>query len=277
MESQIIKKLLNSFESIKKINKDWNEFWSARELQKLFWYVQWRNFKNTAIEKAKISCKEAWNAISYHFADTSKPIKWWKWAIQYVDDYNLSRYACYLVAQNWDSKKQEIAFAQAYFAVQTRKQEIIEQKIIDLDRLRARKKLTLTEKEFQELTFERWVDGAWIWRIRSKWDTVLFGWKSTQEMKNKLWVKSWPLADVLPVVTLKAKDLATEVTNHNMKHKWLYWENKITNEHIKNNKWVRKYLEESWIKPEDLPPEEDLKKIERNIKKELKNNKKLWL
>lgn len=260
--------LISSFEKIKQL-KNWVEFWSARDLQKLLWYVQWRNFE-WSIKKAIISCEEAWNKSKEHFAEVSKPLVWWQWAVQYVTDYQLSRYACYLIAQNWDPKKQEIAFAQAYFAVQTRKQEIIEQKLLDLDRLRARKKLTLTEKEFQELAFERWVDWVWIWRIRSKWDTVLFWWKTTQDMKNKLWVRSWPLADVLPIITLKAKDLATEVTNHNMKHKWIYGENKITIEHIKNNSWVRKYLEESWIKPEELPAEEDLKKIERKIKSDIK-------
>jgi DNA-damage-inducible protein D len=269
MKNITIKQLIINFESIKKETEKWFEFWSARDLQILLWYIKWENFSNT-IEKAKISCKEAWNTINDHFPDVKKPIISGKWSIQYVIDYNLSRYACYLVAQNWDPKKQEIAFAQAYFAVQTRKQEIIEQKLIDLDRLRARKKLTTTEKEFQELAYERWVNWVWIWRIRSKWDNFLFWWKTTQNMKDKLWVKSWPLADVLPTITLKAKDLATEVTNHNMKHKNLYWENQITDEHIKNNIWVRKYLNKSWIKPEELPAEEDLKKIEKKINKDIK-------
>lgn len=268
MENNITK-LFSSFEEIKQ-TEDNLEFWSARDLQELLWYSKWENFSN-AINKSMISCKEAWYSVNDHFPDVRKPIQWWKWAIQYVSDYNLSRYACYLIAQNWDVRKQEIAFAQAYFAVQTRKQELIEQKLVDLERLRARKKLTLTEKEFQELAYERWVDWSWIWRIRSKWDTVLFGWITTQEMKDKLWIKSWPLADYLPTVTIKAKDLATEVTNHNMKHKWIYGENKITKEHIKNNEWVRKYLEESWIKPEELPAEQDLKKIERQIKSDVKN------
>lgn len=266
-----IKNLISSFEEIKQLDDNF-EYWSARDLQKLLWYVQWRNFEWT-IKKAIISCEEAWNDINDQFAEVSKPIISWKWWVQNVVDYSLSRYACYLIAQNWDPKKQEIAFAQAYFATQTRKQEIIEQKLIDLDRLRARKKLTLTEKEFQELAFERWVDWTWIWRIRSKWDKVLFWWKTTKDMKNKLWVKSWPLADVLPTVTLKAKDLAIEVTNHNMKHKKLHWENQITTEHTKNNLWVRKYLNDSWIKPEELPAEEDLKKIERKISTEMKK----WL
>lgn len=268
-----IKLLISLFEEIKQ--QDWeNEFWSARDLQKLLGYSEWRNFHST-IKKAIISCEESWNEKTKHFVESNKPLVGWQWAIQNVIDYRLSRYACYLIAQNWDSKKQEIAFAQAYFAVQTRKQELIEQKLVDLERLRARKKLTGTEKEFQELAFERWVDGRWIWRIRSKWDKVLFWWKSTQDMKNKLWVKSWPLADVLPTITLKAKDLATEVTNHNMKHAGVSWEANITHEHVKNNKWVRKYLEESWIKPENLPAEEDLKKIERKIQKDEKQIKKV--
>jgi DNA-damage-inducible protein D len=268
METNITQ-LFSSFEKIKQI-EDNIEFWSARDLQELLWYSKWENFSKT-INKAILSCKEAWYSSNDHFADVRKPISGWKGAIQYVEDYYLSRYACYLIAQNWDVRKQEIAFAQAYFAIQTRKQELVEQKMLDFERLNARKKLTLTEKEFQELAYDRWVDWVWIWRIRSKWDTVLFWWKTTWDMKKKLWVKSWPLADFLPTVTIKAKDLATEVTNHNMKHKWLYWEKKITDEHIKNNVWVRKYLEESWIKPEDLPVEEDLKKIERKIKNGVKN------
>ncbi len=268
MNENNITKLISSFELIKK-NKGDTEYWSARELQSLLWYVQWRNFE-WAIKKSIISCEEAWYKPKEHFADVSKVLKAGNWAVLDVLDYELSRYACYLIAQNWDPKKQEIAFAQAYFAVQTRKQEIIEQKIIELERLRARKKLTTTEKEFQELAFERWVDWDWIWRIRSKWDTVLFWGKTTQDMKTKLWVKSWPLADFLPTITLKAKDLATEVTNHNMKHNQLLWEIRITDEHLKNNAWVRKYLEDSGIKPEELPAEEDLKKIERKIKSEVK-------
>ena len=180
METNTVTKLFKDFESIK-ITEEWVEFWSARDLQELLWYTQWRNFENTAIEKAKISCenfgKNPENEFLLMPAKTSSV--WWR----PKDDYKLSRYACYLIAQNWDSRKQEIAFAQAYFAVQTRKQEIIEQKLIDYERLIARKKLTTTEKEFQWLAYERWVDWAWLWRIRSKWDRVLFWWKSTQDMK----------------------------------------------------------------------------------------------
>ncbi len=263
-----ISHLIVSFEEIKQTAED-IEFWSARDLQNLLWYTKWENFE-WAIKKAKISCWEAWNRILDHFPDVRKPIISWKWGTQYVVDYHLSRYACYLIAQNGDPRKQEIAFAQAYFAVQTRKQEIIEQKLVDMERLRARKKLTITEKEFQELAFERGVDGGGIARIRSKWDTVLFGGKTTQDMKDRLGAKSGPLADFLPAITLKAKDLATEATNHNMKHQGLYGENQITKEHIKNNAWVRKFLEETNIKPEELPVEEDLKKIERKIQADIK-------
>lgn len=267
--AQEIQQLLSSFESIKQISEEWFEYWSARDLQKVLGYTEWRNFQGV-IQKAEISCQEAWNFKHEHFVEANKPLTGGHWAVQNVTDYELSRYACYLVAQNGDSKKSEIAFAQAYFAVQTRKQEMIEQKLLDLERLRARKKLTITEKEFQELAFERWVDWPWIGRMRSKGDRVLFWGNTTSDMKKKLWVKSWPLADVLPTVTLKAKDLATEVTNHNMKVKPLQWEHQITQEHVKNNEWVRKFLDDRGIVPENLPPEENLKKIERKHKSEEK-------
>jgi DNA-damage-inducible protein D len=266
METNLVKVLFQNFEDIKQVD-EWVEFWSARDLQELLWYSKWENFSNV-IEKAKISCDNFWMNHEEEFFLTSGKTSSVGWRPK--EDYGLSRYACYLIAQNWNPEKQEIAFAQAYFSVQTRKQEIIEQKLIDYDRLIARKKLTTTEKEFQWLAYERWVDWAWLWRIRSKWDRVLFWWMSTQDMKNRLWVKSWPLADVLPSVTLKAKDLATEVTNHNMKNDNISWETEITNVHIKNNRWVRKFLDESWIKPEELPAEEDLKKIERRKKSEEK-------
>lgn len=198
-------------------------------------------------------------------------VQLWSWAEREINDFMLSRYACYLIAQNWDPRKYEIAFAQAYFATQTRKIEILEQYMTDYQRLFSREKLRNTEKQFQELAFERCVDGDWISRIRSKWDTVLFWWKTTQQMKNKYKIKNGPLADYLPEVTIKAKDLATEVTNFNMKKNNLVWEIQIWQEHEKNNRWVREYLISNWIIPEELPPETDIKKIERQQSKTIKD------
>jgi len=275
MENTDILWLTGVFDTIKHIDQN-IEWRSARDLQKILWYTEWRNFC-LVIEKAQGSCKVAWWLISNHFVDINKMVKIWSEAERSLDDFMLSRYACYLIAQNGDSKKQEIAFAQAYFATQTRKQEVLEQYMQEHQRLLSRQKLKTTETEFQKLAYERWVDGEWIARIRSKWDTVLFWWKTTQEMKQKYWVKSGPLADHLPEVTIKAKDLATEVTNYNMKTRPMLWESVITKEHIKNTQWVRDYLIQSGIKPEELPPAEDLKKIERRQQKEVKKLIKDWL
>lgn len=259
------KQLMKTFDGIKNLN-DNVEWRSARDFQHVLEYTEWRNFI-WVIQKAKDSCKNSGWVVSDHFVDINKQIIAGKWAVQNISDIMLSRYACYLIAQNGDPQKQNIAFAQAYFATQTRKQEQLEQYMQEYERLLSRQKLKITETEFQNLAYERWVDGSWISRIRSKWDTILFGGKTTKDMKKVYWVKSWPLADHLPQVTIKAKDLATEVTNHNMKNEGIVWESNITTEHIKNNKWVRDYLLESWIKPEELPPSEDLKKIERKHKR----------
>lgn len=259
------KQLMKTFDEIKNTDND-IEWRSARDFQHVLEYTEWRNFI-WVIQKAKNSCKNSNWAISDHFVDINKQIIVGKWAIQNIPDIMLSRYACYLIAQNWNSQKPNIAFAQAYFATQTRKQEQLELYMQEYERLLSRQKLKITETEFQNLAYERWVDGAWISRIRSKWDTILFGGKTTKDMKKIYWIKNWPLADHLPQVTIKAKDLATEVTNHKMKNGAIIWEDNITIEHMKNNKWVRDYLLESWIKPENLPPAEDLKKIERKHKR----------
>lgn len=267
--------LLHNFDNIK--NLDNNIEWrSARNLQKLLWYTERRNFL-LVIEKAKESCKTSWWVINNHFVGINKMVKIGSAAERLLEDFMLSRYACYLIAQNWDPRKEEIAFAQAYFATQTRKQEVLEKYMQEYQRVLSRQKLKNTEAEFQKLAYERWVDWDWISRIRSKWDTVLFGWKTTQDMKKSYWIKSWPLADYLPEVTIKAKDLATEVTNYNMKNKNILWEDCITDEHLRNNQWVREYLIQSWIKPEELPPSEDVKKIERRHKKDEKIISKKWL
>ncbi len=271
MKTTQISQLFQSFEGIKYIHDD-KEYWSARELQFLLGYKEWRNFE-TVLEKAMMACREAWNSKFDHFVGINKMVSLGSDAEREIFDIHLSRYAAYLVAQNGDSRKQEIAFAQAYFAVQTRKQELIEKKILDYERLSAREKLSNSEKEFTWIIFERWIDGWWIARIRSKWDSTLFGWNSTQSMKVKFWIEeNRSLADFLPTVLLKAKDLAIEVTNHNLRENHaIQSEISITHEHVRNNQWVRDFLTSSWIVPEELPPSIDIQKLKRKERFEWKN------
>lgn len=272
MEKELIAKLHKNFEDYAH-EKDGVQFWFARDLQVLLGYDQWKNFENV-IEKAKIACQNSKNPVNDHFADVGKTIAMPKGAEKEILDIMLTRYACYLIAQNGDPRKDEIAFAMSYFAVQTRKQEIIEQRLAEWERLHAREKLSLTEKELSGIIFERGVDHKGFGRIRSKGDKALFGGYSTADMKAKLGIPdNRPLADFLPAVTIKAKDLANEITNHNLKRdRSLSGEMRITDEHIKNNSNVRDTLTKSGIRPEFLPAEEDLKKVERKLKSE---NKKL--
>lgn len=268
MEKQIIVKLHKNFEDCAR-EKDGVEFWYARELQELLGYDKWSNFENV-INKAKIACKTAKQEVFDHFADVGKTIQMPKGASKEIADIMLTRYACYLIAQNGDPRKDEVAFAMTYFAIQTRKQEVVEQRLAQWERLHAREKLSISEKTLSGVLFERGVDGQGFARIRSKGDSALFGGYSTQNMKARLGVPDYrPLADFLPGVTIKAKDLANEITSHNVKKdQTLKGETPITSEHIKSNVNMREMLAKSGIYPEALLPEEDTKKLERKLKSE---------
>lgn len=264
-----IMELKKKFDSIINTEKS-VEFWYARDLQIQLGYVQWRNFLEV-INKAIQSCENAGIKVSNHFAKVSKMIDLAKGAKRPIEDYMLTRYACYLIAQNGDSKKEEIAFAQTYFAVQTRKQEIIEDRIKLMNRLEAREKLKESEKQLSKNIYERGVDDLGFARIRSKGDSALFGGLNTMQMKTKYGVKeNRPLADFLPTLTIAAKNLATEMTNYNVTEKDMYGEKSITDEHVDNNLSVRNMLNKRGIKPENLKPAEDLKKLERKVKSESK-------
>jgi DNA-damage-inducible protein D len=265
MEKDTIIKLNRSFEE-SAYEQDGVEYWLARELQGLLGYSDWRNFLN-AVEKSKESCKTTGEAVLDHFVDVTKMVQIGSGAERKQDDIMLTRYACYLIAQNGDPKKEQIAFAQSYFAIQTRKQELLEERIRLNERLQAREKLAATETELSNNIYERGVDNKGFANIRSKGDWALFGGLNTSNMKKKLGIpENRPLADFLPTITITAKQLATEITNFNVKQHDLTGEARITDEHVKNNLDVRGLLGKSGIKPEQLPAEEDIKKLERRVK-----------
>ena len=275
MDKVRIQQLLTSFNNIThSVNNESDSesivIWFARELQFILGYARWENFI-VAINRAVDSCKTQGSNPEDHFREVTKMVGLGSGAKREVQDFILTRYACYLIAQNGDPKKEEIAFAQSYFAMQTRKVELIEERLDLLSRLETRDKLRVAEKQLSQNIYERGVDDKGFARIRSKGDTALFGGFTTEDMKVKLGVKaSRPLADFLPTLTIAAKNLATEMTNYNVASKDLYGEPPITQEHIQNNLSVREMLEARGIKPEELPAAEDIKKLERKVAKDEK-------
>ena len=267
MKKEQIQELTQRFESVAYLAED-IECWHARDLQVLLGYSKWDNFVQV-IEKAKTACQTAGQDVADHFADVGKMVDIGSGSQREIPDIMLTRYACYLIAQNGDPRKEPIAFAMSYFAVQTRKQEVLEQRISEWERMHAREKLTLSEKELSGIIFERGVDHIGFARIRSKGDAALFGGQNTEQMKTRLNVPSnRALADFLPTILIKAKDFAIEITNFNVKKEDLKGERPIAREHVKNNEEVRKLLQNRGIKPEELPPEEDIKKLKRRVQSE---------
>ena len=267
MQKQIITKLSKSFENYA-YEEDGIEFWFARDLQNLLGYSKWENFAKV-VAKAKESCINANQNVLDHFPDVRKMVTIGSEAEREIEDIMLTRYACYLIAQNGDPRKQEIAFAQSYFAIQTRKQELIEERIALSERLKARKKLINSETELSKLIYERGVDENGFARIRSKGDQALFGGFTTRQVKKKMNIPNKrPMADFLPTVTISAKNFATEITNFNVRTNNIQGEPEITREHVKNNTEIRQVLTNNNIIPENIPPEEDINKLERRVNKE---------
>lgn len=272
MKTEIITALTSNFEALVYKAEGGLEFWFARDLQNLLGYSKWENFLNV-ISKAKTACEITGENCQDHFPDVRKMVDIGSGAQKEIEDIMLTRYACYLIAQNGDSSKEEIAFAQTYFALQTRRAELIEKRILEIERVKARKKLSETEKELSSVIYQQTGGNKNFALIRSKGDTAFFGGKNTSDMKI-LWKlqSTKPLADYMPTILLKAKDFATEITIHNAKEKKMRNENQISEEHIINNKIVRGTLVSRGITPENLLPVEDIKKVERKLESEKKKD-----
>lgn len=264
MLSEVVQTLTGTFEAHAQVTESGVEYWLARDLQHLLGYAEWRNF-TMVVNRAKTACEISGRNIPDHFVDVNKMVDLGSGSQREIDDLMLTRFACYLIAQNGDSRKQEIAFAQAYFALQTRRAELIEQRLLEAERVAARKKLTATEKELSGVIFEQTGGNQDFALIRSKGDQALFG-RSTQAMKA-IWKvpDSRPLADFAPTIILKAKDFAAEITIFNAREHAMSTEKQISQEHITNNSAVRRTLLSRGIRPETLPADEDTKKLERRL------------
>jgi DNA-damage-inducible protein D len=268
LKSEQIAELLGGFEGIARVEQG-IEYWFARDLQPLLGYERWENFV-AVLERARAACSGAGQVLADHFRDVTKMVGLGSSAMREIQDVALTRYACYLIAQNGDSRKIAVAFAQTYFALQTRRQELIERRLVEVERIKARARLVESEKGLSQLIYERSGDSMSFARIRSQGDQVLFGGLSTREMKQRLGVPgSRPLAGFLPTVTIKAKDLVNEITIHNAKEHGHGTETAITREHLENSREVRKVLGKRGIKPEELPPAEDVKRVERRLRAEV--------
>lgn len=264
MDRQIILELTETFEGHAQQTDSGVEYWLARDLQVLLGYAKWENFQNV-LTRAKTACEVSGHDPANHFPEVRKMVDLGSGSRREIEDLMLTRFACYLVAQNGDPAKPQIAFAQSYFAIQTRRAELIEQRILEAKRVAARRKLTETEKDLSSLIYEQTGGNQDFALIRSKGDQALFG-RSTQAMKAQWKVpETRPLADFAPTIILKAKDFATEITIFNARSKGMKQQTAIAGEHVTNNKAVRDTLLGRGIRPETLPPAEDIKKVERRL------------